>query len=189
MFRRPLPLLVLFFASGTSALAYEVIWIRLLSLSLSITVYALSTVLAAFMAGLAFGAAIGARIADRLERPLLGFGLAELGLAVCGVTVPVILSNFGPAYIWLHHALEGGGMWLGVSRFLLAFSVLVIPATLMGITLPLLSRLAIDRPDRAGEGAGGLYGANTLGAVVGCVLWGFAVIPALGLMASSMLAA
>ena len=52
-----------FFASGAAALAYEVVWIRLLSLTFSITVYALTTVLCAFMSGMALGAGLGAGVA------------------------------------------------------------------------------------------------------------------------------
>ena len=74
---RILPL-VLFFASGAAALVYEVVWIRVLSLTLSVTVHALTIVLCTFMAGLGLGAALAARYADRIERPLLVFGFAEL---------------------------------------------------------------------------------------------------------------
>ena len=74
-FRR---LLALFFVSGASGLIYQVVWMRALALTLSVTVYAVTTVLCAFMGGLALGAAIAGRMADRLERPLLVFGLAEV---------------------------------------------------------------------------------------------------------------
>ena len=75
------PVLVLFFFSGLAALSYEVVWIRLLSLTLSVTVYALTTVLCAFMAGMGLGAALAGRIADRLKRPLVAFGIAEIGIS------------------------------------------------------------------------------------------------------------
>jgi hypothetical protein len=71
-------LLALFFGSGACALVYQVVWMRVLSLTLSVTVYAVATVLCAFMAGLGLGAALAGRIADRLERPLVAFGLAEI---------------------------------------------------------------------------------------------------------------
>jgi spermidine synthase len=186
--RSPL-LIALFFASGASALAYEVIWIRILSLTLSITVYALSTVLAAFMAGLAIGAAISARIADRVERPLVAFGLVELGIAACGVALPPMLFNLSTVYVGLHDAFAGTPLVFPALRFLLAFLLLVVPSTLMGLTLPLLSRVVIEREQAVGRGAGGLYGANTIGAVVGCIGAGFAAIPLLGLGSSSALAA
>ncbi|HEX5066207.1 MAG TPA: fused MFS/spermidine synthase [Myxococcota bacterium] len=185
---RPL-VLALFFASGVCALVYEVVWIRILSLTLSITVYALTTVLCAFMAGLAVGAGLGARIADRVRLPLRAFGLAELGIAASGLAVPALLFGLGPAFLWLHDALGGDGPAFFAGRFLLAFGILLVPATLMGVTLPLLSRAFVDRLDQVGSRAGILYGINTLGAVVGCVLAGFAFIPSLGLRATSALAA
>ena len=71
----------LFFLSGASALIYQLVWLRLLSLVFGVTVYAASTVLASFMAGLAIGSAVAGRVADRVRRPLVWFGLAELLIA------------------------------------------------------------------------------------------------------------
>ena len=85
-------LLILFFASGAAALVYEVVWIRLLSLTFSITVYALTTALCAFMAGLGLGAGLAAFVADRIERPLVAFAVAELGIALCGLAVPGVVK-------------------------------------------------------------------------------------------------
>jgi spermidine synthase len=182
-------LLLLFFGSGAAALVYEVVWIRLLSLTLSITVYALTTVLCAFMAGLGLGAAIAARLADRLARPLLAFGAAELGIAACGLLTPLVLYRLGPAYVWLREGLGESGAAFVLARFALAFGVLLVPTTLMGTTFPFLSRALIQSRADVGRGAGALYAANTLGAVAGCVLAGFVLVPGLGLQASSRLAA
>ena len=79
---RPIPALllilaVLFFLSGTSALIYQVLWLRLLGLVFGVTVYAASTVWAVFMAGLAVGSVLGGRAADRVRRPLVWLGVAE----------------------------------------------------------------------------------------------------------------
>ncbi|UCE85477.1 MAG: fused MFS/spermidine synthase [Deltaproteobacteria bacterium] len=178
-------LFALFFGSGVCALVYEVVWIRLLSLTLSVTVYALATVLCAFMAGLGLGAAIAARIVDRLERPLVAFGVAELVIAASGLVVPAILYRLGPAYVWIHDLFGGSGVLFVAGRFLLAFLVLVVPATFMGMTLIFLSRVVIDRPELVGRGAGALYAINTVGAVVGCVIAGFVLVPELGLRLTS----
>jgi spermidine synthase len=182
-------LLILFFLSGAAALIYEVVWIRLLTLTLSITVYSLTTVLCAFMTGLAIGAGISAALADRIRRPLQGFGLLELGIGLCGLLVPVVLGNLGAVYVWLHDALGGHGLAFFSARFALAFLVLLAPTTLMGITLPLLSRAVIEDRSLVGRGAGSLYAANTIGAVAGCVLAGFVLVPVLGLAVSSAVAA
>jgi len=182
-------LLFLFFLSGASALAYEVVWMRLLSLSLSVTVYAVTTVLCAFMAGLAVGALLSGRVADRLRRPLAAYGIVEIGVAITALATPSILARLGPVYVWLHDSLGAADVAYPVARFGLAFGVLVVPCTLMGATLPLLGRAAITRKDAAGRGAGALYAANTLGAVVGCLAAGFLLVPSIGLWATSAIAA
>jgi spermidine synthase len=128
-------------------------------------------------------------MADRLERPLLVFGLAELGVGAAGLVAPAVLFGLGPAYVWLHDLLGGSGLPFTLGRFALAGLTLLVPCTLMGMTLPLLSRAAVDRDDVVGRGVGGLYAFNTLGAVAGCVGAGFALIPALGLFATSAVAA
>ncbi|HYC22048.1 MAG TPA: fused MFS/spermidine synthase [Candidatus Bathyarchaeia archaeon] len=182
-------LFILFFVSGACGLVYEVVWMRILSLTLSVTTYAVTTVLCAFMAGLALGAGIAGRLADRLERPLLTYGLTELGVAATGLAAPGILFGLGPAYVWIHAQLGGEGIAFSAARFLLAAALLLLPCTLMGATLPLLVRAVIGDRGTVGLGAGALYAANTLGAVAGCIAAGFAMIPALGLRATSAVAA
>jgi spermidine synthase len=179
----------LFFASGASGLIYQVVWMRALALTLSVTVYAVTTVLCAFMSGLALGAWLAGRLADRLERPLWAFGLVEIGVGLTGIVTPRILLELGPAYGWLAASLGESSPLLILARFGFATAVLLVPTTLMGMTLPLLSRAAIERDGEVGRGAGGLYGVNTLGAVAGCIAAGFALIPAVGLSATSSAAA
>ncbi|MBY0277270.1 fused MFS/spermidine synthase, partial [Candidatus Binatia bacterium] len=184
-----LALLGLFFASGASGLIYEIVWMRLLSLTMSVTVYAVTTVLCAFMAGLALGAAIAGRFAHRARRPLLAYGCVEIALAAVALITPTLLFHLGPIYASVHAALGGGGFGFAVARFVLAFAVLLVPSTLMGTTLPLLSRAVIQNTEVVGRGAGALYAVNTLGAVVGCVAAGFVLIPNLGLSLTNGFAA
>jgi spermidine synthase len=186
----PLPrLLLLFFVSGACGLVYQVVWMRALSLTLSVSVVAVTTTLCAFMAGLGLGAALAGRIADRLERPLFAFGLAEIGVGLTGLASLSVLFDLGPAYAWLYGQLGGSGPALHIGRFLLATAVLIVPTTLMGTTLPLLSRASVDRREVVGRGAGGLYAVNTLGAVAGTLAAGFWLVPELGLSTTARAAA
>jgi len=162
---------------------------RLLSLTLSVTVYAVTTVLCAFMSGLALGAAIGGWVADRVKSPLLAYGLVELGIAATALGTAAILFHLGPAYVWVHDRLGASPLAFTGGRFVLAFVVLLVPCTLMGATLPLLGRATIADRDAVGRGAGGLYAMNTLGAVLGTIAAGFALIPGLGLWRTSAVAA
>src|SRR5207247_2106760 len=89
---------------------------RLLTLTLSVTVYAVTTVLAAFMAGLALGAAWGGRVADRVPRPLAAYALVELGLAATGAVTPAVLFRLPPVYVWLHARLVGRALGTTAAR-------------------------------------------------------------------------
>src|SRR5439155_278845 len=106
-----------------------------------------------------------------------------------GAATPAVLFRLPPVYVWLHDRLGGSALAFGAARFGLAAGVLLAPCTLMGATLPLIARAAIARADRVGRGAGALYAANTLGAVLGCVGAGFVLVPRLGLAATSAVAA
>src|SRR3990172_8423592 len=86
---------VCFFLSGAAGLVYQVIWTRMLGLLLGHTVYAVTTVLAAFMAGLALGAYLFGTIIDRRGRPLLTYGLLEAGTGVFCLLLPSLLVGVG----------------------------------------------------------------------------------------------
>lgn len=99
---RALPGLVwLLFASGASALVYQVLWLRLLSLVFGVTVYAASALLASFMAGLAAGSSIGGRVADRTRSPLRWFGAVEIGIGLLALLTHPLLDAATPLYVTL----------------------------------------------------------------------------------------
>jgi len=178
--RLPL-LLLLFFLSGVSALVYQVLWMRLLALVFGVTVHAASTVLAAFMAGLALGSTAAGRLADRVRRPLLAFAAAEAGVAVAALATPLALAGVEALYVRLHGILDGWPIVVGLVRFGLSFAVLVVPTTLMGATLPLVVKSALARGSIPGRQVSLLYAANTAGAVSGALVAGIWLIPQLGI--------
>src|SRR5918997_3900882 len=75
-------LAALFFLSGASGLIYQVLWVRMLSLSFGITVYVFTVVLSSFMGGLALGSFFGGRLAERLRRPLVAYAVIELAVGL-----------------------------------------------------------------------------------------------------------
>ena len=178
-----------FFLSGASGLVYEVIWTRMLLTVFGATLYAVATVLAAFMGGLALGSFLGGRVADRLRRPLLVYGVIEVLVAGAALAVPVGLRLFDPLYRAIYSAGETSFLALSLIRFTVSFAVLMVPTTCMGATLPLLSRFMVRRGDRVGGGIGALYAVNTAGAVTGTFLAGFVLIAALGVHGSILTAA
>src|SRR3972149_6027810 len=85
-------LLVLFFLSGITGLVYEIAWTRILTLVFGHTVHAVSTVLAAFMGGLALGSYLFGRLADRVRRPLVLYAILELGVGLYALAVPSLFA-------------------------------------------------------------------------------------------------
>ena len=193
----------LFYVSGIAGLIYQVLWLRRLSLVFGVTVYAASTVLAAFMAGLAVGSALSDRILRRGRgphradfarwggglSPLAAFGIAEILVGVTGLLSPFLLDAAANLYSALHRTAPDSLGVLTVARLISSFAILAVPTAMMGVTLPLLSA-AVSAPGRAnGTSISLLYAINTLGAMSGTLLSGLILIPAIGIQRSFMLAA
>ncbi|MBA2665108.1 MAG: fused MFS/spermidine synthase [Bradymonadaceae bacterium] len=170
-----------FFLSGFSSLVFEVIWARMLMKVFGTTSFAISTLLTAFMAGLALGSIIGGRYAGRIKRPLVVYALLEGSIGAYALVVPLLLGLFPGVYGLVFNEFIDNFYVFSLLRFVAVFLVLFIPTTMMGATLPIVSQW-IARRERVFQGSIGLlYGANTLGACLGCLLAGFLLLPALGL--------
>jgi spermidine synthase len=174
-------LLGLFFLSGACGLIYQVLWLRLLALVFGVTVYAASTVLAAFMAGLALGSAIAGRLLSRVRRPLLVFGAAEILIGLSALVTPIALDAASVIYQQLHRLNPESLAMITFARLVTGFAVLLVPTMLMGLTLPVLSASSIVRGSAFGARVGALYAINTAGAVTGAVVAGFYLIGAIGI--------
>jgi spermidine synthase len=162
----------IYLASGAAALLYEVSWTRLLTLELGHTVAGASTVLAAFMGGLAAGAWAAGRFS--LAR-LRTYAALEVSIALFALLLPPALHASAPLLAW---AYADGTAPLGFAlvRVIVSLLLLGIPAAAMGATFP----VAVGWWARTAADAGILYAANTAGAAVGAVAAGFWLIPALG---------
>ena len=173
-------LLVCFFLSGATALVYEVVWLRMLGLVFGHTVYAITTVLAAFMAGLGLGSVLFGRRAARFRDPIRAYGVLEIGIGLCCALTPAVIWLLSFVYLGLHRLLAFSFTTLGLVQFVLVFAVLLVPTTLMGGTLPLLSQALAGQEEGIGRRVGLLYAVNTFGGVAGVVVAGYGLLPALG---------
>jgi len=187
---RPL-VLAFFFVSGACGLLYEVVWVRAAGTVIGNTTAAVATVIAVYMAGLGLGAWLGGRAADRRtgSRLLALYGLLEAGVAVTALAVPPLLSAAEPIFrlVW---SLTGDLPGIHASlRAVLVALLLLPPTTLMGATLPILSRYLSGSIEAAPREAGRAYAINTLGGVVGTLAAGFWLVPGVGLRATTLLAA
>jgi spermidine synthase len=176
-----------FLASGAAGLLYELVWSKQLAYLLGSSLRSAAIVVAAFLAGLAIGARVlGAPLA-RGASPGRRYALLEAAVAVTGFAVlPVLRALDGPVG-QLYRALGGESLAFAFARGGLLFAVLLVPAALMGATLPVL----VARCERGtvGPGLAWLYAVNTLGAVVGSLAGGFVLLPGLGLGLTTLVAA
>jgi spermidine synthase len=184
------PLLLLcFLLSGAAALVYETAWTREFAFVFGTSDLAIATVLAAYMGGLAAGAAIAGKLAPRISRPVLVYGLLELGIAVYALMVPFLIASTRSAYVAFFGgqgaiADAAGGTTTALFYLACSFLILLVPTSMMGATLPLLARHAVHDDEQIGGRIGLLYGVNTAGAVAGLLLAAFLLLPEIGLRAT-----
>jgi len=178
-------LLVCFLVSGFAALLYQTAWTREFAFLFGTSELAVVAVLAAYMGGLALGAAAAARFVRRLSRPVLAYGLLELGIAIGALCVPLLIRAVQAVYLSIAGGLDAPpeAMSLTTAIFHLfgAFIVLAPCTTLMGATLPLLARYAVSEDSQVGPRIGILYAVNTFGAITGTLLAAFVFLPEFGL--------
>lgn len=180
---------VLFFASGASSLVFETIFARLLTYTFGNTAHAVSTVLAAFLGGLALGAYIIGRWVDRRPPSLWIYGVLEALVALYCLFIPSLFGLLPSGYVALHHRLELGATGLTLVRFGLAALVILIPTILMGGTLPALARFLAAGRQGFESDVSRLYGWNTLGAATGTLAATYLLMPHLGVLGTIWLAA
>jgi len=150
-----------FFASGAAALIYQSGWQRILTLHAGMDLYSVTTVIAAFMAGLGLGNLLGGGLADRVDAraSVLLYALMELFVGAFGALSVQVLQYLYPRLSSLISTTP--------RQFAFHFALLLIPTTMMGTTLPLLARGIVARSAEIAPSVGRLYGVNTLGAAVG----------------------
>src|SRR5258707_4072242 len=119
-----------FIFSGATGLIYEVLWPQMLGLVFGATTLAVSTVLAAFMGGLALGSALTGRLAARIKRPLRSYGWVEIGIAVYALLIPFMFHRVDSLYAMIWQQFHPGFFAFSLWRFLLSCLMLLVPTTL-----------------------------------------------------------
>lgn len=173
---------LLLFISGGAALVYQVLWIKQLSLVVGVEVYAITTGISAFFAGLALGSLLFGRLADRFSRPLLLYAGLELLVALFGVGATLALGMAAQPFAWLEQRV-------GLLAWVLPFLLVGLPALLMGGTLPVLVRALNTDTQGLSQAGGRLYAANTAGAIAGTLLTAFVLVAHFGVRGSACVAA
>src|SRR4051812_17051294 len=171
-----------FVLSGAAGLIYESIWTRYLGLFVGHSAYAQIIVLVIFLGGMSLGAYLVGERSARLRHPLLWYAGVELTVGLIGFFFhDLFVATTGAAYEhWFPH-LAGGASIL-VLKWLLAALLILPQSVLLGATFPLMSAGVMRlRTARSGHVLGLLYFTNSLGAAVGVLVAGFALIAWFGL--------
>ena len=178
----------IFVLSGAAGLIYEIVWARQLVLVFGNTTQAVSAILTGFFGGMAIGSAVGGRVGDRARSPLRLYGLIELLLVVIVIATPVTFRLIGEVYRGIYPALESSPQLLAVVRLGLSLLALAPATVLMGATLPILTR-HLTRDAHLSLAFGRLYAANTIGAILGTLAAGLALIELFGLTGALLIGA
>ena len=182
-------LCALFFLSGVAALLFETLWFRQAGLAFGNSVWASSLVLSSFMAGMALGNFLAARLGGRMRSPLRVYAVLELVIALAGLALVFRLQALTPLLVPLLSPLADWPWLQNPVRLGLGFVLLLLPATAMGATLPVIVAGLRARDASFGGALGLLYGWNTLGAVVGATLGEVWLLERVGLYGSAFVAA
>ncbi|MBV9464380.1 MAG: fused MFS/spermidine synthase [Verrucomicrobiae bacterium] len=173
-----------FLLSGAAGLMYEVLWSKYLNLYVGSSAAAQIIVLSTFMAGLAIGGRWLGALGDRVSRPLAFYAALELVIGLYAFCFPLVFEAGRRVFLAVGGVAGPGTATLFAAKALAAVLTMLVPAIAMGGTLPVLARALIPDANRAGPLLARLYFLNSLGAVAGCLLSGFLMIPELGLPGS-----
>ncbi len=173
---------LIFVASGFCAMAYEVLWTRLLGLIAGPTTYCFSLVVATFIIGLALGSILFGRLADKTRNALVLLAGTQMAAAMMALAVSQLLGNGQFFFAKLIHTYHDRFSHLLFMQSLVLFSLLLVPTLLLGAAFPLVNRLYVQSIGNMGRRMGTAYALNTVGALTGSFIAGFVLVPWVGKM-------
>ena len=177
----------MFFLSGFAALVLEVTWIRHWGMIYGNGLHAFAIVVVSFLLGLSLGSLIYELFFKNYPNQVLLFSGIELGLGIAAVLVTAIFPHLESLFLRIYFSVSSFNVFI-VSMSGICFLVLLVPTTLMGMTLPALCAIDVSG-FHIGRGFGRLYAVNSVGALIGSFCAGFIIIPALGIKHSCFVAA
>ena len=165
--------------SGMSALGAEVVWTRLLSLMLGGTVYTFSLILAVFLIGLGIGSGLGALLARRAASARVALGACQWLLTAAIAWTAVMISESLP-YWPIVPGLSTSPWYTFQLDLVRCLWAVLPPACLWGASFPLALAAVASRGQDPGRLVGGVYAANTIGAIAGALVFSLLLVPAIG---------
>jgi spermidine synthase len=176
-----LPFLLLIFFSGVSCLIYELLWSRYLNLIFGASVFAVATVLACFMFGLAVGSwRLGKKI-DRNSNSIRTLCWLQLGIGLYGLLSPLIYQAISHLVVFIFQSFNPNAYLKQGIRIIISMFTLILPTYLMGGTFPAFIKIYTKQIAGLGKDVGLVYAVNTLGGAIGAFFTGFLLIKFFGL--------
>ncbi|MCX6557043.1 MAG: fused MFS/spermidine synthase [Candidatus Aminicenantes bacterium] len=177
-----------FILSGLSALIYQIYFMKKISLIFGSTALAVTTVLAAYMFGLAAGSYMGGKFADRVKSPIKIYAYAELSVGMLLLVSPSLFNWLEHIYVSIGKSSSLTLLNLTFVRVLFSLPVILLPTLAMGTTLPLLTKYLTTVKNKIIVNVSRLYSANIIGAALGTFLATYVLMPNFGMMATIAIA-
>jgi spermidine synthase len=168
------------FGSGLAALAFEVVWFRVLVLVFGSTVYSFSAMLSVFLLGIAIGSAVFGPWSDRARVPVRLLALTQAGVAVSALAGSLAVNHIPLLFLGLIRDLGVTYQGMTLTKMTLSFLTVFPPALAFGGTFPIVVRLASAAGRGTGTSIGRVYTWNTAGAILGAFATGFVLLPTVG---------
>jgi len=179
----------LIFLSGSSALIYQLVWVRVLGLAFGVSSFAVATVVAVFLLGLGCGSLYFGKWSEKLNNPLKAYLFVELFIGIFSVFSYLIINNFTIYKILYKYSYNNFNFyWISLIRLFLSTVVLFPPVFAIGGTIPLIAKYFLTSPERFGSNFSRIYYFNTLGAFAGSILTGFVFVKYMGVFITLMIA-
>jgi spermidine synthase len=172
--------LIIFAVSGFCAMAYEVIWTKLLGLIIGPTTYSFTIVLITFITCLAFGSMFFGRLGDRVKEPIWLLIYTQLAAVILALFVSQMLGNSQFFFAKLIYSFQNNFALLSILKAVILFAFMFLPTVCLGATFPLVGKVCTQSLLRVGKSIGFAYTINTVGAVLGSFCAGFLLIPLMG---------
>jgi spermidine synthase len=172
--------------SGLCALGAEVVWTRILALMLGATTYTFSIILGVFLVGLGLGSAGGSHLAQSKGRARFWLGISQALLCITVTYAAFMLADSLP--YWAGNLNSTAGPWRDFRGDVLRCAIAILPAAVLwGASFPLALASVAGNGEDPARLVGGVYGANTIGAIVGSILFSLAFIPWFGTLGAQQL--
>lgn len=176
----------LFFLSGFAALVLEIIWIRHWELIYGGGLHAFAIVVVIFLLGLSFGSFLYEKFLKKIKNQVLLFSTVELSIGATAIIITILFPYMERVFLKIYYNMDNYHLFI-VTLSSICLAILLVPTTLMGMTLPTLSAINVSGRHIA-VCLGRLFAVNSLGALMGSFCAGFVIIPALGIYNSSFVA-